>query len=131
MILGAYSFHATAAALLLQPVKWHMKTVPVCLETIPENSKISSNNEEGISLLINNISILEKFSFVQFCAYSLDISTNNAEEEANVHSSRLTLNNCQRKRKTTISSIDHDIEVGSIYGFDTLPRQISMDRSSM
>lgn len=104
LILGAYSFHATAAALLLQPVKWHMKTVPVCLETIPENSKISSNNEE-------------------------DISTNNAEEEANVHSSRLTLNNCQRKRKTTISSIDHDIEVGSIYGFDTLPRQISMDRS--
>lgn len=31
-----------------------------------------------------------------------------------------------------MSSIDHDVEVGSIYGFDTpLPRQISVDRTSI
>jgi len=48
------------------------------------------------------------------------------EDETNMYSS--TLNNYQRKRKTTISSINHDIEVASIYGFDTpLPRQISTD----
>lgn len=131
LILGAYSLHATVAALLLQPIKWHMKTVPLCLETIPENSKISSNNEEGINLQIKNIPIKIPSKYIIICGYLLDILTNNAEDEANIHSSRLTLNNYQRKRKITISSIDHDIEVGSIYGFDTLSRQISIDRASM
>lgn len=105
LILGAYSLHSIMGALLLQPVKWHMKRVPLCLETIPENSKVLSNNEE-------------------------DISTYNAEGEANIHSSKLTLDNYQRKRKTTISSIDHDVDVGSIYGFDTpLSTQISIDKT--
>jgi len=44
----------------------------------------------------------------------------------------MTLNNYQRKRRETISSIDYDVEIGSIYGFDTpLPRQISTDGTSM
>lgn len=54
------------------------------------------------------------------------------EDETNVNSSRQTINTCQRKRKLTISSIDHDIEVGNIYGFDVpLSRQLSIDRSGM
>lgn len=57
---------------------------------------------------------------------------NYEEDETNIHSSMLTINNYQRKRKTTISSIDHDVEVKSIYGFDTpLPRQSSTDGTSM
>lgn len=61
LILGAYSFHSMIAALLLQPVEWHMKTVPICLETIPENSKILSD-KEGINLQIKNIPILEMYN---------------------------------------------------------------------
>lgn len=58
-------------------------------------------------------------------------TSNYEEDETNVYSSILTINNYQRKRKTTISSINHDVEVGSIYGFDTpLPRQISTDGTS-
>ncbi|XP_050446346.1 monocarboxylate transporter 13-like [Cataglyphis hispanica] len=107
LILGAYSLHSMIGALLLEPVKWHMKRIPICLETIPENSKILSNNEE-------------------------DISTHNEakEDETNIYSSRLTLDSSQRKRKTTISSIDHDVEVGSIYGFDIpLSTQVSIDKT--
>ncbi|KAL6440494.1 hypothetical protein ACFW04_003189 [Cataglyphis niger] len=108
LILGAYSLHSMIGALLLEPVKWHMKRIPICLETISENSKILSNNEE-------------------------DISTHNEakEDETNIYSSRLTLDSSQRKRKTTISSIDHDIEVGSIYGFDIpLSTQVSIDKTT-
>lgn len=106
LILGAYSLHSLIGGLLLQPVKWHMKSIPLCLETVAESPKILNNNEGDTS------------------------NSHNAEDETNVCSSRLTLNNYQRRRKTTMSSIDHDVEVGSIYGFDTpLPRQISVDRT--
>ncbi|KAF3423515.1 hypothetical protein E2986_07990 [Frieseomelitta varia] len=48
---------------------------------------------------------------------------NNDEESLN---SVLDLTNKQRRRKTTISSIDHDAEIGSIYGLDIpYARQIS------
>jgi hypothetical protein len=52
----------------------------------------------------------------------------NTEEKINIHSSRMTINNHQRTRKITTSSIEHDIDVASIYGFDTLPPpKTSMD----
>lgn len=61
-----------------------------------------------------------------------DTSNGYEEDDTNKYSSTLTINNYQRKRKATISSIDHDIEVGSIYGFETpLLRQISTDGTSM
>lgn len=107
LILGAYSSHSMIAAMLLQPVKWHMKNAPLCLETVTENPKILTD--------VND---------------KQDTLNNYEEDETNIQSSMQTLNNYQRKRRTTISSIDHDIEVGSIYGFDTpLPRQISTDGS--
>lgn len=64
LILGAYSLHSMIGALLLEPVKWHMKRIPICLETIPENPKILSNNEEGIHLLIKNI--LKKLFLIMY-----------------------------------------------------------------
>lgn len=50
LILGAYSFHSMIGAMLLQPVKWHMKNKPILLETAIENSKISTdiNDKQGI-----------------------------------------------------------------------------------
>jgi len=108
LILGAYSFHSMIGAMLLQPIEWHMKNEPICLETITESPKIlaETNNKQDTS---NRISRYE-------------------EDETNINSSMLTINNYHRKRRTTISSIDHDVEVKSIYGFDTpLPRQISTD----
>ncbi|XP_018371006.1 PREDICTED: monocarboxylate transporter 9-like isoform X2 [Trachymyrmex cornetzi] len=114
LILGAYSFHSMIGAMLLQPVKWHMINVPICFETVIENPKTNNNDKK---ILTDNND-------------KKDITPNHYEEdETSIYSS--TLNNYQRKRKTTISSIDHDIEVGSIYGFDTpLPRQISIDGTS-
>ncbi|KAL6267707.1 hypothetical protein P5V15_000778 [Pogonomyrmex californicus] len=105
LILGAYSFHSMIGALLLRPVKRYMKKVPICLETIPEEPNILANEKQ-------------------------DTKKYYEENEVNIHSSMTAINNYERKRKTTITSIDHDIEVGSIYGFDTpLPRQVSIDRT--
>ncbi|KYM98165.1 Monocarboxylate transporter 13 [Cyphomyrmex costatus] len=106
LIFGAYSFHSMIGAILLQPIKWHMINAPICLETVIENPKILTDNND-----------------------KQDITSNHYEEdETSIYSS--TLNNYQRRRKSTISSINHDFEVGSIYGFDTsLPRQISIDVS--
>lgn len=106
LILGAYSFHSMIGAMLLQPIKWHMKNVPICLETITKESpKVLTN-------------VNDKQDTPNHCE----------EDETNLQSSILALNNYQRKRKTTISSIDHDVEVKSIYGFDMpLTRQISTD----
>jgi len=50
LILGAYSFHSIIGAMLLQPIKWHMKNAPICLETVTENPKILAdiNENQGI-----------------------------------------------------------------------------------
>ncbi|XP_024893836.1 uncharacterized protein LOC112468741 isoform X1 [Temnothorax curvispinosus] len=106
LILGAYSFHSMIGALLLHPIKWHMKNAPICLETIPENPKTLTDINDKQDTL------------------------NCYEEDESIHSSMPAIN-YQRKRRLTVSSIDHDVEVGSIYGFDTpLPRQISTDGTS-
>ncbi|XP_011862365.1 PREDICTED: uncharacterized protein LOC105558992 [Vollenhovia emeryi] len=105
LILGAYSFHSMIGAMLLHPVRWHMKNAPICLETATENPKILADDND-----------------------KQDTSNCYEEDETNIYSSALAVNNYLRKRRTTISSIDHDVEIKSIYGFDTpLPRQISMD----
>ncbi|XP_076675733.1 uncharacterized protein LOC143372940 isoform X2 [Andrena cerasifolii] len=49
------------------------------------------------------------------CAYEKNISIQDDERSTN---SVLDLNNITRRRKITISSIEHDSEIGSIYGFD-------------
>lgn len=82
-------------------------------------------------MLIKNTYTRDMF-FVSNLELFADTSNRYQEDETNIHSSILTLNNYQRKRRPTVSSIDHDVEVGSIYGFDTpLPRQISTDGTSM
>ncbi|XP_025155951.1 uncharacterized protein LOC105182410 [Harpegnathos saltator] len=101
LLLGGYSLHSLVGAALLHPLKWHMKTVPLCLESVAKAPDIFNNAEKDTSSVI-------------------------AEDETALQSSRPTANNYQRKRK--MSTIDHDSEVGSIYGFDTpLPRQTSVE----
>ncbi|XP_014487669.1 PREDICTED: uncharacterized protein LOC106751305 isoform X2 [Dinoponera quadriceps] len=100
LLFGAYSLHSAVGALLLQPLKWHKKSEPLSLETVTKTPDILNNTE--------------------------DTSNVNAEEETILQPSRSIANNYQMKRK--ISTIDHDSEVGSIYGFDTpLPRQTSVE----
>lgn len=48
----------------------------------------------------------------------LDQKETTIQEEVNIKNSIMDLNNVSRKRKITLSSIDHDAEIGSIYGFD-------------
>ncbi|KAL0121787.1 hypothetical protein PUN28_006923 [Cardiocondyla obscurior] len=112
LILGAYSFHSMLGALLLHPVKWHMISVsekkPLCSETITEDPKNFDDTTD-----------------------KQDPSNSYEEDETSIISSTLAINNYRRRRKSTLSSINHDIEVGSIYGFDTpLPRQISTEGTS-
>ncbi|KYQ56362.1 Monocarboxylate transporter 9 [Trachymyrmex zeteki] len=114
LILGAYSFHAMIGAMLLQPVKWHMIKVPICLETVIENPTILTDNDDKKILTDNND--------------KKDITPNHYEEdETNIYSP--ILNNYERKRKTTISSINHDLEVGTSYG-SNYDIEISVNRTS-
>nr|XP_012228865.1 PREDICTED: uncharacterized protein LOC105675935 [Linepithema humile] len=101
LLLGAYSLHSVIAVMLLQPIKWHMKSAPLCLETISENPNIAINSEGDY----------------------------NSEDDTDIHNSKLVVNNYQRKRKLTLSSIDYNVDAGSICGFDTLPRQMSIDKT--
>ncbi|RLU14674.1 hypothetical protein DMN91_013046, partial [Ooceraea biroi] len=106
LLLGAYSLHSMVGCLLLQPIKWHMKSVPICddhsSESINKSPELLTTKEE--------------------------ISNHDVEEKINIHSKKVAINNYQRTRKITTSSIDHDVDVASIYGLDTPPpRKISMD----
>lgn len=48
----------------------------------------------------------------------LDEKNISIQDDEHSTNSVLDLNNISRRRKITISSIDHDSEIGSIYGFD-------------
>jgi len=50
LLLGAYSLHSIIGSLLLQPIKWHMKNVPICNDHSSEvvNPAVSISNKEGI-----------------------------------------------------------------------------------
>ncbi|KAG9434866.1 hypothetical protein HZU67_02850 [Apis mellifera carnica] len=102
LLYGAFSFHSLIGALLLHPLKWHMK----------DATKSKSSNEELMKEDKNKI---------------LDQKEIIIQEEVNIKNSIMDLNNVSRKRKITqVSNIDHDAEIGSIYGFDIpYARQIS------
>jgi len=49
LLLGAYSLHSIIGSLLLQPIKWHMKNVPICNDRSSEVvDPAVSMNKEGI-----------------------------------------------------------------------------------
>ncbi|XP_021913935.1 uncharacterized protein LOC110827025 [Zootermopsis nevadensis] len=81
LILGGLSLHSIAGALLLQPVKWHMKPKETTLAAM-ENGNEDDEAEERKSLHIDEPSK-------------------------------------RRRTLTTGSSIDHDIDTQSVYGFET------------
>ncbi|XP_026667520.1 uncharacterized protein LOC108622762 [Ceratina calcarata] len=90
LLYGAFTLHSLVASTLLQPLKWH---------TIDPSNKSESGNEE----LLKNEEDDDK-------------SDNFKETSPKV--STLDLNHTQRRRKLTVCSIDHDSELGSIYGID-------------
>ncbi|KAI4503669.1 hypothetical protein M0802_001072 [Mischocyttarus mexicanus] len=104
LILGSYSLHSMLGSLMLHPIKWHMKRL----------SSVEDKDKQVIE-------ILEKESHVVDTDKPNEIS----EEENTFHDAPLMEEN-QRHRRPTLSSINHDIEGGSIYGFETpLSRQVS------
>ncbi|KAK9302693.1 hypothetical protein QLX08_005414 [Tetragonisca angustula] len=97
LLYGAFTLHGYIGSSLLHPLKWHTK-----------NAKSEIVNDESFKIENEN---------------KMTDRENNDEESLN---SVLDLTTKQRKRKTTISSIDHDAEIGSIYGLDiSYARQIS------
>lgn len=101
LLYGAFSLHSLIGSVLLQPIKWHMKPAPLpAKELMPlDLKKINEDDEE------------EK---------------NATESEAECPNGPPEVNHFEHKRRTTMSSIDHDVEVGRIYGFETpLSRQLS------
>ncbi|PNF41717.1 hypothetical protein B7P43_G03458 [Cryptotermes secundus] len=83
LILGGLSLHSLVAALLLQPVKWHMKPKEVTLETMEDAREEDDEIEKRKSLF-------------------------NDEPTTRRH-----------RTITAGSSIDHDIDTHSVYGFET------------
>ncbi|XP_076301489.1 uncharacterized protein LOC143219363 [Lasioglossum baleicum] len=94
LLFGAFSLHSLVGCTLLHPLKWHLKTVKVQ----PESTNGDAVTNEKETLLID-----EKNPF---------------QEEECTANSAVDVNNIPRKRKAIISAIDHDAEIGSIYGFD-------------
>ncbi|KAK2585102.1 hypothetical protein KPH14_008614 [Odynerus spinipes] len=104
LLFGSYALHSLIAALLLHPIKWHMKKQP----SVEDKDKQKS------------IENLEK-------EHHVDVTNESSEDEDTFHDAPL-MDEYQRHRRLTISSIDHDTEGASIYGFETplaLSRQIS------
>lgn len=103
LILGSYSLHSILASLMLHPLKWHMKRLP----SVEDNDK-------------HVIEITEKESHVD-----TDKPNEVSEDDDSFHDAPL-MEEHQRHRRLTVSSINHDVEGVSIYGFETpLSRQIS------
>ncbi|XP_029034136.1 monocarboxylate transporter 9-like [Osmia bicornis bicornis] len=103
LLYGAFSLHSLVGSLLLRPLKWYAKNVTNQTDTTNE---IPSNNEKE-NKIIDEKTILQ-------------------DEESSKDSAPDISDNLQKKRRITISSIDHDAEIGSIYGFDiSYIRQLS------
>ena len=100
LLYGAFSLHSLVGSMLLHPLKWHsvQNQSKIAIEETEKNGKEKTLDEKNISF----------------------------HEDEPWTNSALELNNITRRRKMTISSIDHDSEIGSIYGFDIpIARQFS------
>lgn len=95
LIFGSYSLHAIIGALMLHPIKWHMK-------------KQSDVEDQDKQMIIENI---EK-------EQSIDTPKEVSEDEDIFHDAPL-MEEQQKHRRLTVSSINHDVEGVSIYGFET------------
>ncbi|XP_033358059.1 uncharacterized protein LOC117237811 [Bombus vosnesenskii] len=105
LLYGAFTLHSLVGSLLLHPLKWHTKNATKSESVNDESSK--NENE-------NTIRARKRSVF---------------QDEESFKSSILDLINVPRK--TTVSSIDHDAEIGSIYGIDIpYARQMSETLSS-
>ncbi|XP_034189371.1 uncharacterized protein LOC117608408 isoform X3 [Osmia lignaria lignaria] len=101
LLYGAFSLHSLVGSLLLRPLKWYAKNVTNQTDTTNE---IPSNNDKENKIIDEKTTLQDEGS-----SKDTDIS-----------------DNLQKKRRVTISSIDHDAEIGSIYGFDiSYIRQLS------
>ncbi|KOX81052.1 Monocarboxylate transporter 9 [Melipona quadrifasciata] len=109
LLYGAFTLHGYIGSSLLHPLKWYTK-----------NAKSETMNDESFKIENEDKMIINNF----FREYKQENKIfNNDEESLN---SVLDLTTTQRRRQTTISSIDHDAEIGSIYGLDiSYARQIS------
>nr|XP_012138463.1 PREDICTED: uncharacterized protein LOC100881709 [Megachile rotundata] len=104
LLFGAFSLHSLMGSLLLRPLKWYTKNV---------TDESNTTNEVQLTNEKENKNIDEK---------------SNIPDEVSLKASVLDLTeNVPRRRNMTISSIDHDAEIGSIYGYDTISyvRQLS------
>lgn len=92
LLYGAFTLHSLVGSSLLHPLKWHTKNATKSGSVNGESSK----NENENTIRERKRSIFQ--------------------DEESFKSSILDLAIVQRK--TTLSNIDHDAEIGSIYGFD-------------
>ncbi|KAJ9587654.1 hypothetical protein L9F63_018906, partial [Diploptera punctata] len=86
LLLGGFVLNSLVAALLLQPIKWHMKPKKLS----PEELEEASESEDVLQ----------------------DTEKTKSLHGENEHTKR-------QRTVTHSSSIDHDIDVQSIYGFET------------
>ncbi|KAJ9599803.1 hypothetical protein L9F63_026348, partial [Diploptera punctata] len=107
-LLGGLALHSLVAALLLQPIKWHMKPKQLSPEELEEANESEdilhdTGTQNGNTLLFRSLFQI----VINMCTKKPKIL--NGENE---HTRR-------QRTVTNSSSIDHDIDVQSIYGFET------------
>lgn len=103
LLFGSHTLHSIIGALLLHPVKWHMKKQPN-VENIDKETNMENSEKERLC----------------------DLPSESSEEDEDAFDDVPMIEEIQSRRRLTISSIDHDIEIASIYGFETpLSRQLS------
>lgn len=108
LILGAICMHIIMAALLLQPVKWHMKDPPA-LQDIESSSLVGRSS--GKLLKLHEIIFLINFIYYS----SKGASKYNEKSFHAINRNK----NCKEKHRTIIEA-DHEIDAQSIYGYDQM-----------
>lgn len=132
LIIGSLSLHMLVAAVLLQPLKWHLVrdtsyilstkailNIPISIHKVPTFLSIGNYSDTSCKLLIEkSIFQIYRFYFTIYDFKYLDKRNSNARLPFGSH-------DLVFEEKHSKFEVDHDIDAQSIYGFDQIVRRQS------
>lgn len=107
LILGAICMHIIMAALLLQPVKWHMKDPPE-VQDLERSSLVGRSSGKLLEPEFRFLVEILKY-------FSIGVSKHNGKTFDSFDGKE----NCKEKHRIMIEA-DHDIDAQSIYGYEQM-----------
>ncbi|XP_037028588.1 monocarboxylate transporter 13-like [Bradysia coprophila] len=110
LILGGISIHTVMAALMLQPIKWHMKLILVQPEEEVLIKECSDSDEKSDDVFVKP-------------GFYIGIKESNANSHKHKHSDNIDLSSGDEEEPVdrSYNYIDHDIDMQSIYGCEQMP----------